>query len=381
MISPSYEDREQTAVKHKILTRYLSALIPIVGAWASDITYIDCLAGPWKSVDPEFKDTSFGQAIDVLRSTREVLKNRGKFPTLRCLFIENDPIAFNRLKEYCDGITDIEVSAENWDLTKHVQDVVRFAQKRDKSFPFVFIDPTGWEQLEIELIRPILALTPGEVLINLMTSWITRFISDESKHLERLFGADLQRLATLKGEEQEAEVVNTYANMVRSAGHFEYVCTLPVLKPNQDAFHFYMIYGTRHMRGVEVFKETEKSVIPFMHETRAEAQQRRRFLQSGQASMLTPEAHYREARFTRHQIRSLGVARRELEKKLQSSGKLRYEDAWAIAMQHSAVMNSDLQEWLTEWKANGHLEITNQQPGQKLARKGQGQYLKWKQES
>jgi three-Cys-motif partner protein len=381
MISPSYEDREQTAVKHKILTRYLSALIPIVGAWASDITYIDCLAGPWKSVDPELKDTSFAQAIDVLRSTRTVLQDRGKFPTLRCLFIEHDPIAFKRLKEYCVGIKDIEVSAQDWDLTEHVQDVVSFAHQRDKSFPFVFIDPTGWEQLEIKLIRPILALTPGEVLINLMTSWITRFISDESKHLERLFGADLKRLADLKGEEQETEVVNTYANLVRSAGHFEYVCTLPVLKPNQDAFHFYMIYGTRHMRGVEVFKETEKSVIPFMHETRAEAQQRRRFLQSGQHSLLTPEAHYKEARFTRHQIQSLGVARRELEERLRSSDSLLYDDAWAIAMQHSAVMDSDLREWLTEWKDNGLLEITDQRPGQKLARKGQRQYLKWKQKA
>ena len=142
-----------------------------------------------------------------------------------------------------------------------------------------------------------------------------------------------------------------------------------------------MIYGTRHMRGVEVFKETEKSVIPFMHETRAEAQQRRRFLQSGQRSLLTPEAHYREARFTRHQIRSIGVARRELEKKLQSSGRLRYEDAWAIALQHSAVMDSDLKDWLTEWKADGLLEITDQRSGQKLARKGQGQYLEWKQKS
>jgi len=309
------------------------------------------------------------------------LNERGKFPTLRCLLIENDRIAFSKLKEYSDGIKDIEVSPKQWNLTKQVQDVVSFARQRANSFPFVFIDPTGWEQLEIELIKPILALTPGEVLINLMTSWITRFISDESKHLERLFGSDLKRLTHLKGEEQEAEVVNTYANMVRNAGHFEYVCTLPVMKPNQDAFHFYMIYGTRHMKGVEVFKETEKSVIPFMHETRAEAQQRRRFLQSGQASLLAPEAHYREARFTKHQMRSLDVARQELEIKLQSSDKLRYEDAWAIAMQHSAVMDSDLREWLTEWKANGLLEITDQRPGQKLARKGQGQFLKWKRKS
>ena len=61
-----YEDREQTAVKHKVLTRYLSGFVPIVGAWASDIAYIDCLAGPWRSADPALKDTSFARAIGTV---------------------------------------------------------------------------------------------------------------------------------------------------------------------------------------------------------------------------------------------------------------------------------------------------------------------------
>jgi three-Cys-motif partner protein len=189
MVLPSYEDREQTAVKHKILQRYLSAFVPIVGDWARDIAYIDCMAGPWKSVDPQLKDTSFGHAVDELRRTREILKGRGKFPSIRCLLIENDPSAFAHLKEYCDRIADIEITPKKWDLTEHVQDVVKFVRERNGSFPFVFIDPTGWEQLELDLIRPVLSLSPGEVLINLMTSWITRFISVESK--TRQFRADL----------------------------------------------------------------------------------------------------------------------------------------------------------------------------------------------
>ncbi len=381
MPSPQYEDREQTAVKHEILARYLSAFVPIVGDWASDITYIDCLAGPWESADANFADTSFGRAIDVLRSTRRVLAERGKSPTMRCLLIEKDPSAFGKLKKYSDGISDIEVTAQNWDLADHIQDVVRFAKKRSESFPFVFIDPKGWELLRIDLIRPILALTPGEVLVNLMTSWITRFLSDDSKHFDGLLGADLPRLAQLRGEEQENEIVGSYANAIRNAGHFKYVCTLPVMKPDRDAFHFYMIYCTRHIKGVEVFKKTEKHVIPFMHEKRANAQERRGIQQSGQQSIFEPEALYRERKFTRHQPRSLDEAKHELREKLESAQQLLYDDAWATVMQHSAVLESDLQQWLTDWKAEGILGITNQRPGQKLARKGQKQYLKWRKES
>jgi three-Cys-motif partner protein len=190
MPSHPYEDREQTAVKHEILSRYLSAFVPIVGDWAADIAYIDCFAGPWASSDPQLGDTSFARAIAVLRSTRNVLEGRGKHPTMRCLLIERDTDAFERLREYAETITDIEVSAKNWDFTEHIQDIVGFTKERVKSFPFFFIDPTGWEPLRINLIRPVLGITPGEVLINLMTSWITRFLSDGSKHFDRLLGED-----------------------------------------------------------------------------------------------------------------------------------------------------------------------------------------------
>jgi len=296
---------------------------------------------------------------------------------MRCLFIEKEPGPFQRLKKFCDETRDVEAIPENWDFTKHIADVVRFAKGRSKSFPFVFIDPTGWEPLAIRLIAPILRLDPGEVLINLMTSWITRFLSDETKSFERLLGSDLPRLRQLQGEEQEEELVRSYKEAVVKAGSFEYACTLPVMKPDQDAFHFHMIYATRHIRGVEVFKETERTIIPFMHETRAKAQERRRFAQSGQTSFLPAEAHYKERRFTQYQLRNLEVAKSELRKTLETTGRVLFDDAWANAMQHSTVMGSDLREWMNEWKASGLLTFVNLQPGQKLPRKHEHQYLEW----
>lgn len=377
MSSSEYEDREQTAVKHEVLERYLSGFVPIVGAWASDITYIDCLAGPWESVDPEFHDTSFARAVSVLRKTRKLLTERGKSPTMRCLFIENDIAAFANLKQYCDGISDIEVTPKSWDFTERIEDIVKFARERNSSFPFVFIDPKGWKPLSIQRIKPILNLNPGEVLINLMTSWITRFLALPEKRFDLLVGKDWPKLAGLSGEEKEEKLVSSYADALREAGGFKYICTLPVMKPTQDAFHFHLIYGTRHIKGVEVFKETEKYVIPFMHDKRAQAQERKRFSNSAQYSLLPPADSYKETRFTRYRIRNLEVARRELWENLQTSRTLPYEDAWAMVMQHSAVTERDLREWLAAWESEGLLEITNKRPGQKFPRKGSGQGLKW----
>lgn len=377
MSSLPYADREQTEVKHQILTRYLSAFVPIVGDWATDIAYIDCMAGPWQSVDKDYKDTSFGRSIEVLRSGRDVLRSRGKSPSIRCLLIEKDPSAFRELEKYSGQMKDLEITSRNWDLTKHIQDVVQFATARNNSFPFVFIDPKGWEAVQIEVIKPLLALQPGEVLVNFMSSWITRFLHDKSKRFDRLVGSDWDRLILLKGDELEDELVSSYAAAVRAAGRFKYVCTLPVMKPNQDAFHFHMIYGTRHIRGVEVFKATEKFIIPFMHETRAQAQARRDFVQSGQHNFLQPLERYRESRFTRHQLRSVATAKFELRRQLESLGELLYDDAWATVMQHSAVTDADFRELLNEWMAEGLIEITGQQAGQKLPRKHAGQFLRW----
>lgn len=378
MTSTDYEDREQTAVKHQILERYLNGFAPIVGDWARDIAYVDCCAGPWKSSDPNLGDTSFGRAVGALRAAKSVLAQRGRTPTFRCLLIERNRNAFRELKRYCDTILDIEVTPWEWDFTKHVGDIEKFVKQRNDCFPFIFIDPKGWDPLEIDVIKPILRLQPGEVLINLMTSFITRFISVREKRFERLFKEDWSRLATLSGEEREEQIVASYASRVREAGNFSYVCTLPVMKPSRDAFQFHMIYGTRHITGVKVFKETEKQIIPFMQRIRAEAQERRRYVRTGQSGLFGAHAFYKETRFTRFRTRSLEMTKAELRARLQQSKQFSYDDAWAEAMTHSAVLEDDLRSWLAEWKAARLVEITNEQPRQKFPARGREQVIIWK---
>ena len=373
-----YAGREQTEVKHRILERYLSAFAPIVGHWAADIAYVDCLAGPWESRGEQLEDTSFARSISVLRTARSILAMRGKKPTFRCLLVENDPVNFKRLDTFASSITDIEIKAKRWDFSDHIADIVQFATERKKSFPFFFIDPKGWELVAIDLIRPILRLEPGEVLINLMTSWVKRFLSVESKNFERLLGPDVGRLRQMIGDEQEEELVRCYADSVKQAGNFKYVCTLPVLKADADMFHFWMVYGTRDLKGVEEFKNTEKVVIPFMHRTRAEAQQRRRFLQSGgQFNLLEAEATYVERRLTRLEVKNQTTARSDLQELLQKSSSVLFDDAWAKTMQFSLVTDGDLKEWIDEWVKSGDLEITGMSMNERTLKRRCGHALKW----
>lgn len=368
-----YEEREQTEVKHRLLERYLEAAVPIIGTWVSDIAYVDCLAGPWNSTSPLLEDTSFSKAFKVLQRSHELLKLRHKSPNMRCLFIEKKQSAFSKLKAFAarNSTGPIQIRTENWDFSEHIEDVVAFI-KRDSSFSFVFIDPKGWELAAVPLITPILQINPGEVLINLMTSWIRRFLSDPNKHFDRFLGAEYPRISDLSGDEQEDELVRVYAEAVRKAGGYNYVCTMPVMKPDKDAFHFHLVYATRHPKGVEEFKRAEKEGINFMHETRAEAQNRRQFEQSGgQYSLLHPNETYRELVFTRYAARSRTAARRRVEQILfRTTAPKRYDDIWVEAMQFATVQEEDLRNWIATWEREDALVVENPPMGRAKMKRG-----------
>lgn len=377
MKTPPYKDREQTEVKHRALERYLQAFAPIVGTWAADIIYVDCLAGPWKSVAETLEDTSFSKAINVMRSAKESLNQQGKHPSFRALLIEHDLESFQRLDSFAKSISDIKTEAKRWDFSKSVSQIVSYIKEPSKTFPFIFIDPEGWELAAIDLITPLLQLEPGEVLINLMTSWITRFLVDPTKPFEKLVGDKVGDLRKLSGDDLEDELVRCYADNVRTSGRFRYVCTLPVMKSSQDAFHFYLIYGTRHIKGVEVFKEMEKSVTSFMHGTRAEAQSRRKLEKTQQYPLLGAEETYSERRFSRLHARNSQLLQEKLMKALAAKGAIPYDHIWGSCMQYPTILEGDLHDWINEWKRQGRINIRNASPNQRFPKRKANQIVEW----
>src|SRR6059058_6125752 len=111
-----YEGREQTYVKHYILSEYLALFAQIIGGGWTKINYIDCFAGPWESRSTDLLDTSFAIALQQFRNAREQLAKRGKTVSFRCFFLESDLRAFRRLRQFADGISDIEIKPLNKEL-------------------------------------------------------------------------------------------------------------------------------------------------------------------------------------------------------------------------------------------------------------------------
>lgn len=370
-----YEGREQSLIKHLILQRYLERFAFIIGSWKESITYIDCFSGPWKSKSESYDDTSFAIVIKQLRAARTALALKGKAPRLRALFIERDRGAYAQLQKYAQGINDVEIATLNADLEDSIDKITGFIHQDAQTFPFIFIDPKGWSGFSLDVIRPLLQMSPCEVLINFMTQHIVRFINNEASQesFERLFGSKdfRDRLAGTDKEDRVDAAVFEYRNAVSSAGDFEFPGIAAILNPIKSRSHFHLIYLTRSSKGLEVFKGAEKKSMEDMESARANAEQKRRESLTGQMELFgaenAPESDYFQSLRDRYR----GLAAETLTDMLDRNVNLPFDDAWKLWLRFPMTWESDLKAWIAREK----ITITGIEAGKRVPMRGKNHLL------
>lgn len=379
-----YVGREQTLIKHFILQKYLERFAHIVGACWDTLTYVDCFSGPWNARSDKFEDSSFGIALHELRKARATHAQRGRRLRLRCFFLEKDPAAYAKLAAFAAGIHDAEIRTCNAALEESVGQIVDFVTRGgQKSFPFVFIDPTGWTGFEMATITPLLCLNPGEVLVNFMTGHIRRFLESPQEEAQesfaRLFGSVSfrERVQGLAQLDREDAAVQEYTATARSVGGFKFGCSAIVLHPEMDRTHFNLIYLTRNSKGVEVFKATEKKAMEVQEEARAEAQQRRRIALKGQTELFGCKELHDSGHYESLRNRYVTKTRDKVLAELESKRRMLYDDAWAIASSEPMSWDSDLKGWIDEWVQEGRLVVEGMMPRQRVPHRNEGNFLVW----
>lgn len=337
IVDAAYCGREQTLVKHEMLRRYLGPAARIIGSFADSFVYVDCCCGPWNTATEDLSDTSFHIALEQLRAARTFLRERGREVEFRCIFVEKDPEAFLQLERFCRSVSDIKVNLLPRDFTEAVADILAFVREQRNSFPFFFIDPTGWSPLAISAITPLLRSRPSEVLINFMTSHIKRFL--ESSNFEVKFGPDyMRKVMGLTGQERDDQAAYSFADEIRR--FYSYTCTSVVLNPLLNRTHFHLIYGTRHPKGLEKFKEAEKSCFGLMQSVRIDAQSRKDFAESKQDVLFdfSPVQDRYLQQLRRHYLAQAFSAlnQRAAQRRIDE------QQAWSIVSQFPLVWKSDL---------------------------------------
>ncbi|NJL29648.1 MAG: three-Cys-motif partner protein TcmP [Thermoanaerobaculia bacterium] len=378
MPEPSwYKGREQTYIKHFILERYLRKLARKKGWFGGTINFVDGFAGPWRNTSEALEDTSPFIAIKELRMARNDLQGNDRPPLkIRCLFIERDKRAHALLAEILREIDDVEVNTFNGEFEEHVADACKFAATGIKNFTFFFIDPTGWTGYALPLIKPILSHQPGEILINFMTKDITRFIDhdrpEDVASFNRLFGTTefRDRWANMSGLDREDEIVRVYSDRIKEAGRFTFVAATTILHPSEDRTHFHLIYATRHIEGLRVFRnEAERPAQREQQQSRWQARSERQLGTTGQIGLFDQPVGrtYSDELVERYHAK----AEQHLMKALHDRRRVPFDDLEAEALLFPLMHTQALKDWLMKLHGLGKVRFEGMGPRQRIPQPGE----------
>ncbi len=271
--------REPARVKHSLLEEYLPALAYRIGRTWDSLAYVDGFAGPWKTQDLSHADSSFAIAIDALRRTQVGLRDvHGRDLQVTCVLVEQNNVAFAELERFAAGETssDFEVHALHGEFINTIPAIDRIAKGGGKDpFKFVLLDPTGWAQVPMEKLKSFLNGRSSEVLVTLMVRDINRFLGqeDRAESYRSLFGRPgvLEKLRNSPPEERAEQAVLEYSQSLKELCHFKYVSAAVILEPDKESIRYFLVYATKHYRGIEVFKAAEIKAAKIQDDLRHQA--------------------------------------------------------------------------------------------------------------
>ena len=363
----AYRGREQTYLKHFFLEQYLERVAYNIG-WGGDFVYVDGFSGPWRSEDEAFEDTSFMIAINKLRTVREALAERGKRPTIRCLFVEKDRKAFAELDRTTKDITDVGIRVINSEFETALPEIMDYV---GRSFALTFIDPTGWTGFALQRIAPLLR-KGGEVLINFMFDHINRFKGDEREAIaetfNQLFGGSGWEDVRHQGEEA---MLDLYQHRIKSLCDFDFATRTRVLMPLRERAYFHLVYATRHPKGLIEFRKVEKKFRKEQGDVRADARQTRRIERTGQGELFR-DAETGAGSMSIEEENSLyhEKARVLVLSALDEKSPLSYEEALPSLLELPTVDESAAKRIMKALHDEGRLRIKGLEGKQRLPRQG-----------
>ncbi|MBC8029275.1 MAG: three-Cys-motif partner protein TcmP [Pyrinomonadaceae bacterium] len=344
--------REPALVKHSLLETYLPDLVYRVGRTWDSFAYVDGFAGPWKTQDPTHADSSFAIAVDALRQAQVGLRNvHGREIHVTCILVEQNNVAFAELERFASRETtaNFEVHAIHGEFINTIPAIDQIAKGGSRDpFKFVLLDPTGWAQVPMEKLKSFLNERSSEVLVTLMIRDINRFLGEEDRaeSYRQLFGRPgvLERLRNTS-EDRAEQAVLEYSQSLKELCNFKHVSAAVVLEPNKESIRYFLVYGTKHHRGIEVFKAAEMKAAMIQDDVRHEAH----IQKTRQPDLAFDSDPPKSRKALALQSRYAEIARKKVVALLAANTNpagVEYKDLFCEAMFFPLVTPSDLVGWL-----------------------------------
>ena len=255
---------EHTRAKHELLKKYLEAWFPILAIQGHQerVIFLDGFAGP--GIYDGGEPGSPVIALDTLINHDSFSQLAGT--TFEFLFVEKEHDRFDRLQtevarfwsRHGGRPRNVHIRWFNKEFVAAAREIL---PDLGRSTPaFVFVDPFGWSQAPMSIIRDILAFEKCEVLVTFMSDQVNRFLThpDESLHysLDELFGTgDYRQAADLTGDARKLFLRDLYVEQLREMAGFRFVKPFEFRDMRRGTRTMYfLMFGTHHIRGLDRMK-------------------------------------------------------------------------------------------------------------------------------
>ena len=344
----SYTDREQTQAKHFILRGYLQELaFKVLRHW--DIVYIDGFSGPWESTRDDLLDTSFMIAIGVLKEAQRIIETQtGLRRRIRCFFSEENAAAYHKM---ASAVAAYHKPSEKFEIKtfhgKFVEAVGEIRPFIGRSFPLVFIDPTGWTGYPFAKIAPLFVSGKCEVLINFMYEHVNRFLTHPDPKiiasLDPILGGPGWQGRLDPAMKPGPAVEKLFRETLQAAGKFAFVVSTRIDKSTQERPHFFLAYGTKDRAGLKAFREVEYSALRTHARSRSAAMVRKREEKHGNRDLFADhEADLREASVDDLVNEQKGLAKERLLQLLGEEGPQLFSRVVEVLLQAFMLRETDV---------------------------------------
>lgn len=282
-----------TRAKHAILRRYLHAWLPIISASGSRAVFIDGFAGPGVYAGGEE-----GSPVIAMRALIDHAHPKAITSSVHFLFFEDKKARAEQLRQSIAPFQ-AKLPGHSSATVRHGAYAELLAQSLDEieangkqlAPSLVFIDPFGVKGLPMSLVRRILATPSCEVLINVMTGFMHRFVASAEfeRYMDEIYGTGDWRLARERSGASRLDFLrHLYLAQLSRAdvkGRAEFVRMFSMHNKNDQPIYD-LVFATNHYLGIDRMKDAMWKVDPTGGERFSDA------TDPGQATLLAGgEAH------------------------------------------------------------------------------------------
>lgn len=248
------EQKEQSAIKTEIVTKYFNAWAKILSVRFPKIAYIDLFAGPGVYED--------GTKSTPVIITENVLNNPSFISKTQLYFNEMNTEHYNKLKNTITGLEGIDKLTHQ--PVFHNNEIDYDTPKsfmKTKIPAFCFLDPAGYKGLSLDLIYSFGKDSGTDVIFFFNYNDINRGITNPkvTSEMIHLFGSLrykslLSKIENQHGQNRESIVVNEMAEAVKDIG-INYVLPFRFKFAGRDRTSHYLIFASKSLTGFSIMKD------------------------------------------------------------------------------------------------------------------------------